>query len=78
MVPLLAYIYKSKLSPIFYINETLYNILYYQRWITQGRYVQIFGVDKIKMVNKDTESDNMLENIMKVEKKNGLKKLRSA
>lgn len=29
------------------------------------------------MVNKDTESDNMLEKIMKVENKNGLKKLRS-
>lgn len=29
------------------------------------------------MVNKDTENDNMLEKIMKVENKNGLKKLRS-
>lgn len=78
MVPLLAYIHKSKWSPIYYINETLYHILYYQRWRTQGRYEQIFGVDKIKMVTKDTESDNMLEKIMKVENKNGLKKLRSA
>lgn len=59
-----------------YITETLHKILYYKRWITQ--YVQIFGVDKINMVNKDTENDNMLEKIMKVENKNGLKKLRSA
>lgn len=77
MVSLLAFIHKSKWSPIYDINVTLHNFYIIKKWITQGSYVQIFGVDKIKLVNKDTESDNMLDNIMKVEDKNGLKKLRS-
>lgn len=77
MVSLLGFIHKSKWSPIYDINVTLHNFYIIKKWITQGRYVQIFGVDKIKLVNKDTESDNMLDNIMKVEDKNGLKKLRS-